>query len=100
MPSVLVTTDEKDDQEFLSSVDELGWYRIDHGALGTADVLRAEYGDNALWADAAIDQAILSLGMHFVGTADSQVSIISELRVATWNGGKTRLVKRPSHRQR
>ncbi|KAG0666890.1 hypothetical protein C6P46_003600 [Rhodotorula mucilaginosa] len=93
---VLVTTDEQDDADFLASVDDLGWFRIDHRHLGTADVLRAEYGETWRWADAAVDQAILSLGMAFVGTADSQVSVISELRVATWNGGRTHLVKRPT----
>lgn len=92
---VLVTTDEQDDREFLSSIDQLGWYRIDHARLGTAKRLAAEYGDAARWADAAVDQAILSLGAQFVGTSGSQVSIISELRVATWNGGETRMIQRP-----
>ena len=93
--AVLVTTDEQDDLEFLTSVDKLGWYRIDHRRLNTRGVLEAEYTDAAAWADAAVDQAILSLGMHFVGTSGSQVSIISELRVASWNVGDTRMVQRP-----
>ncbi|GAA5877286.1 hypothetical protein JCM3774_001625 [Rhodotorula dairenensis] len=92
---VLVTTDEQDDTDFPRSIDDLGWFRIDHRQLGTADVLQAEYGETARWADAAVDQAILSLGSAFVGTADSQVSVISELRVATWNAGRTHLVERP-----
>jgi hypothetical protein len=94
-PAVLVTTDEQDDVEFLANIDSLGWFRIDHRALNTTAVLEDKYGDAARWADAAVDQAILSLGMHFVGTSGSQVSLLSELRVAAWNGGKTRLVERP-----
>ncbi|GAA5970808.1 hypothetical protein JCM11641_004462 [Rhodosporidiobolus odoratus] len=93
---VLVTTDEQDDADFLSAVDALGWYRINHRALGTFSTLEEKYGDAARWADAAVDQAILSLGMHFVGTSGSQVSLVTELRVAAWNGGETRLVERPS----
>lgn len=94
--AVIVTTDEQDDQEFLASIDNLGWYRVDHRRLGTGIQLRSEYGDAAAWADAAVDQAILSMGIAFVGTSGSQVSIISELRVATWNGGETRMVQRPT----
>ncbi|GAA6051373.1 hypothetical protein JCM3770_004508 [Rhodotorula araucariae] len=93
---VLVTTDEQDDVEFLSSIDSLGWYRVDHRALGTMQILEERYGDAARWADAVVDQAILSLGAHFVGTSGSQVSLLTELRVAAWNGGETRLVERPS----
>ncbi|GAA5870793.1 hypothetical protein JCM1840_006806 [Sporobolomyces johnsonii] len=94
--SVLVTTDEQDDNIFLSSIDKLGWYRVDHRALGTFATLEAKYGEDARWVDAAVDQAILSLGSHFVGTSGSQVSLVTELRVAVWNGGETRLVERPS----
>ncbi|GAA5955416.1 hypothetical protein JCM21900_005368 [Sporobolomyces salmonicolor] len=93
---VLVTTDEQDDNIFLSSIDKLGWYRVDHPALGTFATLEAKYGEDARWVDAAVDQAILSLGSHFVGTSGSQVSLVTELRVAAWNGGETGLVERPS----
>ncbi|GAA5849462.1 hypothetical protein JCM8547_000460 [Rhodosporidiobolus lusitaniae] len=93
---VLVTTDEQDDAAYLSAVDSLGWYRIDHRSLGTFARLEERYGDAARWADAVVDQAILSLGSHFVGTSGSQVSLVTELRVAAWNGGETRLVERPS----
>ncbi|GAA5928381.1 O-fucosyltransferase family protein [Sporobolomyces koalae] len=93
---VLVTTDEQDDRIFLDSIDSLGWYRIDHRALGTFETLEKRYGDAARWYDAAIDQAILSLGTAFVGTSGSQVSLVTELRVAAWNGGSTALVERPA----
>ncbi|GAA5997767.1 O-fucosyltransferase family protein [Rhodotorula paludigena] len=93
---VLVTTDEQDDRDFLRQIDALGWYRVDHRALGTQRTLEKKYGDAWRWADAAVDQAILSLGQHFVGTSGSQVSLLTELRVAAWNGGETRLVERPS----
>lgn len=94
--AVLVTTDEQDDEIFLSSIDALGWYRIDHRKLGTFSILESKYRDAARWYDAAIDQAILSLGSSFVGTSGSQVSLVTELRVAAWNGGETDLVERPA----
>jgi hypothetical protein len=94
--AVLITTDEQDDNSFLSAIDALGWYRIDHRSLGTFSRLEQKYGDAARWADAVVDQAILSLGSHFVGTSGSQVSLVTELRVAAWNGGETRLVERPN----
>lgn len=53
---VLVTTDETEDLEFLHQIDQLGWYRIDHAALGTADKLRSEFDNKWRWADAAVDQ--------------------------------------------
>lgn len=123
-PRVLVTTDETTDMDFLASIDALGWDRVNHTRLGTEEKLRAEYGEAWRWADSAVDQAILSLGQHFVGTRGSQVSLsryvrahnlsrvaladshsilfafaeqvsqLSELRVATWNGGQTAIVDR------
>lgn len=93
---VLVTTDEQDDEIFLSSIDALGWLRIDHKKLGTFSTLERKYGQAARWYDAAIDQAILSLGSGFVGTSGSQVSLVTELRIAAWNGGETSLVERPT----
>jgi hypothetical protein len=92
---VLVTTDEQTDLDFLASIDALGWYRIDHALLGTQAKLEAAFGEAWRWADSATDQAILSLGRHFVGTRGSQVSQLSELRVQTWNGGQSAIVDRP-----
>lgn len=71
---VVVTTDESADHAFLRAIDELGWFRIDHKKLGTEAVLQLQFGDAHRWADAAVDQAILALGDHFVGTDGSQVS--------------------------
>ncbi|ORY63677.1 hypothetical protein BCR35DRAFT_334784 [Leucosporidium creatinivorum] len=95
-PRVLVTTDETTDMDFLSSIDDLGWARVNHTRLGTEEKLRKEYGEAWRWADSAVDQAILSLGQHFVGTRGSQVSQLSQLRVETWNGGQTAVVDRPA----
>jgi hypothetical protein len=92
---VLVTSDETTDEAFLSGIDALGWLRVNHLALGTAARLEELFGDSARWADGAVDQALLSLGSAFVGTEGSQVSQISELRVASWNAGRTTLVQRP-----
>ncbi|GAA5884480.1 hypothetical protein JCM16303_005101 [Sporobolomyces ruberrimus] len=91
---VLVTTDDTS-SEFHSSLRQLGWYAIDHSQAGTAALLKSRYGSSSGWWDSAVDAAIHSVGRGFVGTLDSQVSLVSALRVATWNDGPTRLVKRP-----
>ncbi|GAA5843748.1 hypothetical protein JCM5353_008315 [Sporobolomyces roseus] len=91
---VLVTTDETS-SEFHSSLKSLGWYAVNHAAVGTAALLKERHGDASGWWDSAVDQAILSLGKGFVGTLDSQVSLVSALRIASWNDGETRFVKRP-----
>lgn len=72
-PRVLVTTDETTDLDFLASVEAFGWTIVNHALLGTEEKLRKEFGEAWKWADAAVDQAILSLGSHFVGTRGSQV---------------------------
>ncbi|KAL8284015.1 hypothetical protein RQP46_005128 [Phenoliferia psychrophenolica] len=89
---VIVTTDESKDEAYLGAVDDLGWHRIDHKKLGTERVLRREFGKSWKWADAAVDQAILSMGDHFVGTDGSQVSWVSGERVQSWQGGTFALV--------
>lgn len=91
---VLVTTDETS-SEFHSSLKLLGWYAVNHAAVGTAALLKERYGDASGWWDSAVDQAILSVGKAFVGTLDSQVWLVSALRVASWNDGATRFVRRP-----
>lgn len=40
-----------------------------------------------------IDQAIHSMAIGFVGTDQSTMSLMANLRVKTWNGGVTRTVK-------
>ncbi|BGP14472.1 hypothetical protein JCM10213_004594 [Rhodosporidiobolus nylandii] len=93
--TVLATTDDTS-AEFLSELAGLGWFVIDHDTLGTASLLASRYGElERGWYDSAVDQAIHSLGSAFVGTGDSQVSLVAALRVATWNGGETRIVRRP-----
>ncbi|BGP38506.1 hypothetical protein JCM10449v2_002440 [Rhodotorula kratochvilovae] len=92
---VLVTTDDTS-ASFLASLRALGWYPVDHAALGTADLLTARYGAREQgWYASAVDQAIHSLGSAFVGTEDSQVSLVAALRVAAWNGGRSEMVQRP-----
>ncbi|GAA6023432.1 hypothetical protein JCM11491_005581 [Sporobolomyces phaffii] len=93
---VLVTTDETS-PEFVASLRARGWRVVDHAAVGTAELLADRYGSGgaSAWWDSAVDQAVLSLGQAFVGTLDSQVSLVSALRVATWNDGPTAFVKRP-----
>ena len=89
-----MTTDETS-SEFHSSLQSLGWYAVNHATVGTAALLKERYGAASGWWDSAVDQAILSLGRGFVGTLDSQVSLVSALRVASWNDGETRFVRRP-----
>ncbi|GAA6058617.1 hypothetical protein JCM10212_004028 [Sporobolomyces blumeae] len=92
---VLVTTDETS-ADFHASIRALGWYAVHHGKIGTAALLKERYGESSGWWDSAVDQAILSVGNAFVGTLDSQVSLVSALRVASWQNGETRLVHRPT----
>ena len=91
---ILATTDETEDQDYLAGFKRLGWYRVDHLKLNTSRVLEERFGVFARWADGAVDQAILSLGTNFVGTEGSQVSLVSSLRVRSWNDGRTDMVLR------
>ncbi|GAA5851406.1 hypothetical protein JCM9279_001056 [Rhodotorula babjevae] len=91
---ILVTTDDTS-TDFLSSVRALGWFVVDHAALGTEALLVDRYGERSGWYGSAVDQAIHSLGSGFVGTEDSQVSLVAALRVAAWSGGRSEMVKRP-----
>lgn len=92
---VLVTTDDTS-REFLSSIQALGWLVVDHVTLGTEALLIERYGEKEYgWYGSAVDQAIHSLGTGFVGTEDSQVSLVAALRVAAWSGGRSEMVKRP-----
>ncbi|GAA5914983.1 O-fucosyltransferase family protein [Sporobolomyces salmoneus] len=93
---VLVTTDETS-PSFHSSLSSLGWFTINHSSpsVGTSSLLRERYGASSGWWDSAVDQAILSIGKGFVGTLDSQVSLVSALRVMSWNDGLTKFVTRP-----
>jgi hypothetical protein len=91
---VLCTTDETEDLDYLAGFERLGWTRVDHLKLGTEAVLREQFGVYSRWADGAVDQAILSLGSNFVGTEGSQVSLVSAMRVRSWNDGRTEMVLR------
>lgn len=91
---VLVTTDENEDLDYLSGFKRLGWSRVDHVKLKTSEVLKKQFGVFWRWADGAVDQAILSLGTNFVGTEGSQVSLVSSMRVRSWNDGRTEMVLR------
>lgn len=93
--AVLATTDDTS-ADFLASIRALGWYAVDHAALGTEALLVTRYGEREHgWYGSAVDQAIHSIGSAFVGTEDSQVSLVAALRVAAWSGGRAQMVKRP-----
>lgn len=62
---------------------------MDHVALRTAWALEARWGSKWQWFEGAVDQAILSLGSAgFVGTSNSQVSQVAQMRVGSGGRGK------------
>ncbi|KAG6879658.1 hypothetical protein C0992_000100 [Termitomyces sp. T32_za158] len=81
---VLITSDEKD-PAFWREVREEGWRYIDHSAERTLD----RHGE---WYAPIIDIVAQSMGIGFVGSRDSTVSIVSAHRVEDWNQGITRMV--------
>ncbi|KAG6873449.1 hypothetical protein C0995_015538 [Termitomyces sp. Mi166 len=81
---VLMTSDEKD-QAFWRGVHEEGWKYIDHSAERTLD----QHGE---WYIPILDIVAQSMGIGFVGSVDSTVSIVSAHRVEDWNQGITRMV--------
>lgn len=82
---VIMTGDEKD-PAWWEGVQEYGWIRIDHKALGTAE----EHGN---WYPVVLDAVVQSMAMGFVGTDRSTFSHMARRRVADWNKGATRMVK-------
>ncbi|KAL6310144.1 hypothetical protein BKA93DRAFT_721989 [Sparassis latifolia] len=81
---VVMTSDEKD-QLWWDEVLALGWQRIDHDALHTAQT----YGR---WYPVLLDAAIQSNALGFVGTDRSTYSVLSRRRVEDWQDGATRMV--------
>ncbi|KAG6866233.1 hypothetical protein C0991_007258 [Blastosporella zonata] len=81
---VLMTSDEKD-PAFWEEVKEQGWTYINHAAERTLEL----HGE---WYPPIIDMVTQSLGVGFVGSVDSTVSIVSARRVEDWNQGITRMV--------
>ncbi|KAG6869099.1 hypothetical protein C0993_001664 [Termitomyces sp. T159_Od127] len=81
---VLITSDEKD-PAFWREVQEEGWRYIDHSTERTLE----RYGE---WYAPIIDIVAQSMGIGFVGSIDSTVSIVSAHRVEDWNQGVTRVV--------
>ncbi|SCV69768.1 BQ2448_1162 [Microbotryum intermedium] len=78
---VLVSTDERDDQKFLGDIKARGWIISDT----PSDAMERSFGEGWKWADSAIAQAILSLGRRgFVGTSNSQISQLTQLRIQTY----------------
>ena len=84
--NVLMMSDEKSER-WWREVAELGWYRLDHEMLGT----EARYGE---WYPVFIDAVAQSLGIGFVGTQQSTMSLVDARRVMDWNNGIVRYVNR------
>ncbi|KAF7979986.1 hypothetical protein HWV62_40068 [Athelia sp. TMB] len=84
---VVVTSDEID-PEWWAQVRQRGWLFVDHTPIG--EDTEAKHG---VWFSALIDMVIPSLGIGYVGTDQSTMSLLARRRVEDWNGGATRMVK-------
>lgn len=80
---VIMTSDERN-ATWWEGVKAQGWYSIDHSQ--TVELM-------GQWYPVFIDAAIQSLGMGFVGTDGSTMSVLARRRVESWNDGSTRTVK-------
>ncbi|SCZ95959.1 BZ3500_MvSof-1268-A1-R1_Chr8-1g09910 [Microbotryum saponariae] len=91
---VLITTDEQDDRAILDQIAANGWVI----SQTPSSMIEEAFGDAWKWADSAIAQAILSLGARgFVGTSNSQVNQLTQLRIQSYYKRKhapTRMVDR------
>lgn len=76
---VLVTSDEQD-PAWWAQIDSLGWAHIDHKTERTAE----KYSK---WYPTFIDAMHQSMGIGFVGTSGSTMSLVALRRVIDWNGG-------------
>ncbi|KIO28492.1 hypothetical protein M407DRAFT_22382 [Tulasnella calospora MUT 4182] len=76
---VLVTSDEQD-PAWWAQIDERGWAHIDHKAEQTVEKL-------GRWYPTFIDGMHQSMGIGFVGTEGSTMSLLALKRVMDWNGG-------------
>lgn len=81
---VIITSDEQD-PAWWDEVRALGWSFIDHEQQGTT----SKHGK---WYPALIDAVVQSMGIGFVGTARSTMSLVAARRVEDWNGGISRQV--------
>ncbi|KIO34077.1 hypothetical protein M407DRAFT_64761, partial [Tulasnella calospora MUT 4182] len=87
---VIITSDEQY-PEWWEGAKTLDWTFFDHEKEGTAP----KYG--RWWVyPALIDAVVQSMGIGFVGTARSTMSLVAARRVEDWSGGVTRQVSTPS----
>jgi len=80
---VILTSDEKN-ATWWDDVAAQGWYRVDHSK--TVEIYGA-------WYPVLIDAAIQSLGVGFVATDRSTMSILARRRVQSWQDGAVRTIK-------
>ncbi|KAF8610173.1 hypothetical protein BDV93DRAFT_517351 [Ceratobasidium sp. AG-I] len=85
--AVLVTSDERD-PGWWEEIAELGpeWGWVDHAAEKTVE----KYGK---WYPVVLDAVFQSLGVGFVGTDHSTMTLLSQRRVGDWNGGLSEKVR-------
>ncbi|PVG04854.1 hypothetical protein CPB86DRAFT_778167 [Serendipita vermifera] len=100
---VVITSDETD-EAWWSEVEQIGWKRIKFPSKMQLppgfklipgkedyDVEEETYGH--LWDRMLVEVAIQSLGIGFVGTEGSTMSLMAQRRVEHWYGGATSIVK-------
>jgi len=80
---VIITSDEKN-ATWWDDINAQGWFRVDHSE--TVEIYGA-------WYPVLIDAAIQSLGVGFVGTDRSTMSILARRRVQSWQDGAIRTLK-------
>jgi len=80
---VIMTSDERN-ATWWDDVVAQGWYRVDHSK--TVEIYGA-------WYQVLIDAAIQSLGVGFIGTDRSTMSILARRRVQSWQDGAVRTLK-------
>ncbi|KAF5385096.1 hypothetical protein D9615_001270 [Tricholomella constricta] len=80
---VIMTSDERN-ATWWEEVKGHGWYGVDHSQ--TADLLGP-------WYPVLIDAAIQSLGVGFVGTDRSTMSMLARRRVESWTDGAVRIFR-------
>ena len=81
---MVVTSDETWD-EFWKEVKEYGWVNVNHTTEGTVE----NYG---MWYEVVLDAYFQSMGVGFVGTDRSTMSLLAQRRVEDWVGGAWREV--------
>jgi len=82
---VIMTSDETD-AAWWEEVRALGWDYVNHAKERTAE-------DLGKWFPPILDAVFQSMGIGFVGTDQSTMSLLARRRIEDWHGGVTRNVR-------